>query len=350
MRHTTDSWEPSGPVPATRSAPIRIDAPIRTAAPVPPLPDEDRPALVADCGDAVAMILRPPRGHADQAGDLLQRVRGLGLGEGLAQGAWSEGLLAVHIAATMLAHADPAVAWQSLLEVCADLTGAHSPLLPVPLPADRRLPPSWAVWRPLEPLTSQPQLPDLGPGLRVASVRPLRGFADGSVTVLHATDGSSSPPMPDRCHLVAVTVTLFGLLNGMCQRLVEEAFRYSRQRISAGRPLWQHQAVGLRLGELAAQQQALTHYLHARVRSAAPTPPAADYPVATAIDVARDCLQIAGGHGYVEGLPIRRLVEQVSTVGAVLQVHRAAAGRRGGVRKRHEAVSGRSDDPTTIKR
>jgi hypothetical protein len=311
---------------------------------------DDLPPAVSDCVDAVAMILHPHRGRSGQADDLLARVRDLGLGEGLAQGGWSEGLLALHFAATMLAHADPAVAWQGLLEVCAGFAGAGQHPWPVPLPPDATGVRSWGVWVPLGAPQALAQPAGLDSGFRLASALPLAGFPGGTVITLVAA--AELPPVPGcaRLHLEAVIVTLFGLLNGMCQRLVEEAFRHSRQRTSAGRPLWQHQAVGLRLGELAAGQQALAHYLEAGLRSAAPAPPGADYPVATAIDVARHCLQIAGAHGYVEGLPIRRLVEQVSTVGAVLHLHRAAADRRGGRRQRHEAVSARSDAPPIIER
>lgn len=275
------------------------------------------------------MILRRPPDPSRPVADLLQRLRQLDLGAGLAQVGRVEGLIAVHFAATMLAHADPTVAWQGMLEVCSDLSGAPSRFLPIPLAGRRRPGPVWAVWLPAGPHEAGAQPGSNGEFSVVAEHR-LGGFPDGVMLELSAGAGRGPSSRDHDRQLQALVVTVSGLLNGTCQRLVEEAFHHARRRRSSGKPLWQHQAVGLRLGEVAMQQQALACYLETSVRSWAQDgqsrrAPSAEYPVGTALEIARHCLQITGAHGYVEGLPIRRLVEQVSTLCGALQLHSAAA-------------------------
>ncbi|HBH04545.1 MAG TPA: hypothetical protein DDZ42_21970 [Candidatus Rokubacteria bacterium] len=104
-----------------------------------------------------------------------------------------------------------------------------------------------------------------------------------------------------RLGLAAVTV-------GLAQAAFEAALRYSQQRTTFGQPLWQHQAVQLKLADMgtaitaarllcqdAAERERGEASLMARVF-------AAD----TAIAVTLEAMRIHGGYGYIAEFPIER--------------------------------------------
>ncbi|MDO5691099.1 MAG: acyl-CoA dehydrogenase family protein [Pseudomonadota bacterium] len=108
---------------------------------------------------------------------------------------------------------------------------------------------------------------------------------------------------------------LMGLLAGMTQRASLAAYAYARTRQSAGKPLLHHQAVALRLADIAMNQQALWLYAQACFGgNVAGVALSSSYVSELAGRVTRDAVQTAGAHGYVEGLPFKRLFEQTRTV------------------------------------
>ncbi|SMF37520.1 acyl-CoA dehydrogenase family protein [Pseudobacteriovorax antillogorgiicola] len=106
---------------------------------------------------------------------------------------------------------------------------------------------------------------------------------------------------------------LLGMLTGTLKRMLKEAMAYSRVRKSSGKAIFHHQAISLRLGSIAMDYEsldllakqsflvrdqplqlksflaALSHYAHG---------------------VCKESVQVAGGHGYVDGLPLKRLYEE----------------------------------------
>jgi hypothetical protein len=170
----------------------------------------------------------------------------------------------------------------------------------------------------------------------------LLGFSQPTVVEIRgcALDVSDLPRVADidfPRYLMLTIALLGGLIDGATRRLVDEAYGYARTRQSGGRILLQHQAVALRLAELAINQQALHLYLFARLRDAAGRPPDATHVGQLAFAIARDAVQIAGAHGYVEGLPFRRLFEQVRSLTSALSLavgdQAGSGGRLGGGRR-----------------
>jgi Acyl-CoA dehydrogenase, C-terminal domain len=263
-------------------------------------------------------------------------VRGLGLAEVLTElpAGQARGLL--YHAARLLAQADPAAAWLGLNDAASVLlgTGQRAPVAwPAAAPAGR-----WVVClaRPEDAehtLRLHPRSHRLlGPC--AASRRALvEAWADAPL--LAGLPGARQctvqlPPPADAglrlgelawcAHAAAQLAFLGGCLAGACQRLADEAFAYAKQRQSAGKPISQHQAVALRLADLAMAQQALGLYLEA-LASEGParlSTLSLDYVVDAACGVARDALQTAAAHGYVDGLPFMRLHQQVCTLAALL--------------------------------
>lgn len=118
---------------------------------------------------------------------------------------------------------------------------------------------------------------------------------------------------------------LAGLLAGACESAARHALAYAQDRVSAGKPIAQHQAVALRLAEMGIQQAGLSLQFE-RVSAAAAWHASAHVAasgVTTAVAIVRDALQTAAAHGYVAGLPFRRLHEQVHTLGCLLNMWRA---------------------------
>jgi alkylation response protein AidB-like acyl-CoA dehydrogenase len=123
-----------------------------------------------------------------------------------------------------------------------------------------------------------------------------------------------------------------GLIAGVTRRLVDESYAYAKMRQSEGRAIVQHQAVALRLADLAIHQQALALYLTGCAERCEVCQLAGDLATASewqvaelAFRIARDAVQIAAGHGYVEGLPFRRLFEQVRTLSSAFAMVRKCA-------------------------
>lgn len=112
-----------------------------------------------------------------------------------------------------------------------------------------------------------------------------------------------------------------GVLCGVQQALFRHARAYAGTRHAFGKAIVNHQAISLRLADMALALDATRLYLLQRVAGADPTlaaPGAAGFLVDSAHALARDAVQIAGAHGYVDGLPLQRLFMQSRTLAAAL--------------------------------
>ena len=105
---------------------------------------------------------------------------------------------------------------------------------------------------------------------------------------------------------------------GMARSALECALTYAKQRESFGQPIFNHQAVGFRLAEMATQieaARALTH--HAATLRDAGEPCLKEAAMAKlfasemAESVCSAAIQVHGGYGYVNDFPVERIYRDV---------------------------------------
>ncbi|OGL15396.1 MAG: hypothetical protein A3F92_06060 [Candidatus Rokubacteria bacterium RIFCSPLOWO2_12_FULL_71_22] len=150
------------------------------------------------------------------------------------------------------------------------------------------------------------------PGIALTPAPPqlgLRGLAPARLRLapdrLPADARLAEPALAalDQARLGFAAVTV-----GLAQAASEAALRYSQQRTTFGKPLWQHQAVQLKLADMAtaitaarlllqdaAESGRLEAILMARVCAAE-----------VAVDVTLEAMRIHGGYGYIAEFPIER--------------------------------------------
>ncbi len=105
---------------------------------------------------------------------------------------------------------------------------------------------------------------------------------------------------------------------GMARAAYEAALRYSRDRESFGKPIFEHQAVQFRLAEMATQIEAARQLIwHAASLRDANKPCLREAAMAKlfaseiAERVCSDAIQIHGGYGYVSDFPVERIYRDV---------------------------------------
>jgi hypothetical protein len=314
------------------------------------LPFLDAARRLAASIDLAAPAQRLPAAFGEAAG----QIASLGLDDILPElDATSEALPLLFELALVFGHANPAAGWRGMAGVPARLLGLASRRFDVALPdgAGR-----FVLWLPdrtareprelylYDPLRGELRGP-LAPSAAIvpAGHQGLPGMPGGAALVLPdgaaLRDCAARPLAPGAWELFcdAQRALLSGLICGACRRLRDEAYGYARLRQSGGKPIVQLQAVALRLADLALGEQALSLYAAAAAR---PTRPAdgvtavgtldVAYVNQCAFDIARDAVQVAAAHGYVEGLPFRRLFEQVHALASVLASHAHPCTRPGG--------------------
>ncbi len=173
-------------------------------------------------------------------------------------------------------------------------------------------------------------VPDAGEAFRFLRVdpghwrrRPLSGFKTGSLLTLETTRiaAESSPFNREAFDLMRYVrlenALLAGQLRGAMFRLVDLAYSYASSRQSGGKPIIRHQAVALRLADLTLRSEAIALLLHHQLMAAfaSRTSEPGDRSTFDHIGremswICRNALQVAAGHGYVEGLLFKSLSEQ----------------------------------------
>jgi hypothetical protein len=241
-------------------------------------------------------------------------VAALGVDEVAAEMAPAEAARLLHLAARRLARADAEAAWTGLLLAPSAAT---------------------AGW-PAEPMLAWHLGAD--DGRRIATSA---GASDASPLPGFARLFAVPAPVPERIDPAlaspAVCALLAGLLCGVSERLAEEAHAYARARHSGGKPIDQHQAVALRLADIDMSLEALL--LSAAVifepmladEAMEASEPALLADLAAAI--ARDAVQVAAAHGYVDGLNFKRLFSQSRTLASMLLLMDASARSPGRARR-----------------
>lgn len=132
--------------------------------------------------------------------------------------------------------------------------------------------------------------------------------ADDAPIPVASRDEDNFGPDPVRQSLVDTAIYFATLLSGAVQQCVDFALAYSVTRQTFRKPIVAHQLVAARLADMLAS----AHTIHLVLRSVAAQDTQAQIAsvsqmarhVATeAMDVARELVQLCGGHGYVKGLP-----------------------------------------------
>jgi butyryl-CoA dehydrogenase len=105
---------------------------------------------------------------------------------------------------------------------------------------------------------------------------------------------------------------------GMAQAALEYAVAYAKERVSFGKPIMEHQAVGFRLADMAAKLEAARQLvLHAASLKDADIPCLTQACMAklvaseTAEAVCSAAIQTLGGYGYLKDYPVERIYRDV---------------------------------------
>src|SRR2546425_5726934 len=98
---------------------------------------------------------------------------------------------------------------------------------------------------------------------------------------------------------------------GVAQAAFEAALRYSQQRPAFGKPICQHQAIQLKLADMATAITAarlLTYHAAGRLQAGDDVPAglAGLYAAEVAYEVTLEAMRVHGGYGYTTGFPLER--------------------------------------------
>jgi alkylation response protein AidB-like acyl-CoA dehydrogenase len=149
------------------------------------------------------------------------------------------------------------------------------------------------------------------PGARVGAMEaPLggRGLDPGPLVL----DGARPAVMltgADAAVVAFATTAAAAVAVGVAQAAFEAALRYSQQRTTFGKPLCQHQAVQLKLADMATDITAarlLTSRAAQAERDVAAAAMARLHAAAAALHATLETMRIHGGYGYVSEFPVER--------------------------------------------
>ena len=105
---------------------------------------------------------------------------------------------------------------------------------------------------------------------------------------------------------------------GVAQRAMDEAVQYAKERVAMGRPIWQYQAVGHMIADMAMRIDAarlLVWKAAWSVDSGSKNATAAAFAKAYAADMAMkvctDAVQVFGGYGYMSEYPVEKLMRDI---------------------------------------
>ncbi|MDZ7366725.1 MAG: acyl-CoA dehydrogenase family protein [candidate division KSB1 bacterium] len=105
---------------------------------------------------------------------------------------------------------------------------------------------------------------------------------------------------------------------GVARRALEECIQFARERQTMGRPIWQHQAVGHMIADMAMNVEAarlVVWQAAAACDSGQPNTMQSAFAKAFAADIAMkvctDAVQVFGGYGFIEEYPVAKLMRDV---------------------------------------
>ncbi len=102
---------------------------------------------------------------------------------------------------------------------------------------------------------------------------------------------------------------------GVARRALDEAVNYAKTRESFGKPIWQHQAVGHMVADMAMEVEAArllvwkaAWSVDAGIRNTKVSAFAKAYAADTAMRVTTNAVQVFGGYGYMAEYPVEKLM------------------------------------------
>ena len=105
---------------------------------------------------------------------------------------------------------------------------------------------------------------------------------------------------------------------GVARRALEEAINYAKTRESWGKPIWQHQAIGHMVADMAMEVEAArllvwkaAWSVDAGIRNTKISAFAKAYAADTAMRVTTNAVQVFGGYGYMSEYPVEKLMRDV---------------------------------------
>jgi acyl-CoA dehydrogenase len=116
---------------------------------------------------------------------------------------------------------------------------------------------------------------------------------------------------------------------GVARRALEESIKYAKERETFGQPIWQHQAIGHKIADMAMNIEAarlLVYQAAWMVDHGVENPKAVAFAKAFAADMAMkvtvDAVQVFGGYGYMKEYPVEKLMRDVK----VFQIYEGTSG------------------------
>jgi len=105
---------------------------------------------------------------------------------------------------------------------------------------------------------------------------------------------------------------------GVAQRALDEAIRYAKERVTFGKPLWQHQAIGHLIADMAMNVEAARLLVWKCAwdyenggNNTVSTAFAKAFAADTAMQVTTNAVQVFGGYGYMAEYPVEKLMRDV---------------------------------------
>lgn len=105
---------------------------------------------------------------------------------------------------------------------------------------------------------------------------------------------------------------------GVAARALHESIQYAKERTSMGKPIWQHQAVGYMIADMAMNVEAARNMvwkaacaIDAGERNTTIAAFAKGFAADMAMKVTTDAVQVFGGYGYMAEYPVEKLMRDV---------------------------------------
>jgi len=105
---------------------------------------------------------------------------------------------------------------------------------------------------------------------------------------------------------------------GVARRALEESIEYAKTRVTFGKPIWQHQAIGHMIADMAMEIEAArllvwksAWAMDAGVRNTTAAAFAKAYAADMAMKVTTDAVQVFGGYGYMSEYPVEKLMRDI---------------------------------------
>ncbi|MFQ5615227.1 MAG: acyl-CoA dehydrogenase family protein, partial [Anaerolineales bacterium] len=102
---------------------------------------------------------------------------------------------------------------------------------------------------------------------------------------------------------------------GVARRALEESVKYAKERHSMGKPIWQHQAIGHLVADMAMEVEAARMLVWKAAwsvdvdeRNTTAAAFAKAYAADTAMRVCTNAVQVFGGYGYMAEYPVEKLM------------------------------------------